>query len=580
MKAVVNVDCSVKLGAYSKTFINNNWCDSHHFHESYYSDIEFMKKTGIEFDKFRIWINPKGWYDFNTGNYRFERYYRYLEGASRVSNSILIDTGSPIKTVTLEEYRNILKTGLKYYKERFPKIKFIECLNEVDLEETLDTTGYYEFYKVHYTVINEINDELNPEIPLQVGGPVAYRFDRDFIKTFLDNYKNDTNSSKRLDFISYHQYGRQDEELIREDNIAAVGKEREEIEGWLLERGLPADIPSFITEIGVFPGANGTEDCAGDMLTQAAGMAEMNYYYSTSSELNVPFQWAVRHKTNERKDMLAKDFTEKLTPYGNVLKMQSMLKATKIQSISDGLTQGGIGVGSVATIDDSSIAIMLWNYQWTKTDGPSYETTVNIKNLPHTYDGKSLRVKVYLIDDTHSNYIYNINNANLQKVKDVLLSHKGEYTENLTLSRNAICLIEISSEYSEYNEDRVYSWVMKENGAIADTEGIDDNNYESYVNLEGDGVHIQYDLGGLKTVKSLGISFYDGDKKVMNYDISKYNEDGSGWTKILSAVSSGNTTEMEHYCFEPIKTRYVKIIGHCNNVDKSFNVSEIKIDMK
>ena len=112
------------------------------------------------------------------------------------------------------ECRRVLHDGLAAYKRRYPSIRYVELFNEPDKTwdvpeghwQGLTVDDYYAWYRIGYSVVDDINRDLHPRIPLRIGGPAAASFDKDFLRGFLDGFARDPDADKRLDFISYHQY--------------------------------------------------------------------------------------------------------------------------------------------------------------------------------------------------------------------------------------------------------------------------------------------------------------------------------------------------------------------------------------
>jgi hypothetical protein len=183
-----------------------------------------------------------------------------------------------------------------------------------------------------------------------------------------------------------------------------------------------------------------------DSLRQAAGVASLLYWYTYNNNKTYPFQWALRMDNNGRKSQLVTHdaqnnpmvFENKFTPVGNMIKMWSMMKKTKI-SASSNVINGGKGVYTIASKDSSGVSLMLWNYQATGTD--DFNTTVNVTNLPSSFNDKNLRVKTYKINATTSNYFTNLDNSNLQMVDDKIDGHNGTYNTSLTLESNSLQLV-------------------------------------------------------------------------------------------------------------------------------------------
>src|SRR5690606_34123977 len=109
-------------------------------------------------------------------------------------------------TVTWAKYKQVLKNGIRHYKQRYPGLRYIEALNEAEVPSFggLNDDQIYQFYKVFYDVVNELNTELNPDVPLLLGGPASTRHGR--AMNFISRYAADTNPAKKLDFISFHDY--------------------------------------------------------------------------------------------------------------------------------------------------------------------------------------------------------------------------------------------------------------------------------------------------------------------------------------------------------------------------------------
>ncbi len=89
-------------------------------------------------------------------------------------------------------------------------------------------------------------------------------------------------------------------------------------------------------------------------------------------------------------------------------------------------------------------------------------------------------------------------------------------------------------------------------------------------------VWISYDLGEVKDVGFVAMSFYSGDARVAYFDI-EVSEDGNIWQNVFSGQSSGKTSNLEIYPTGNVKARYVKITGHGNSTNKWNSISEVLI---
>ncbi|MBK6511190.1 MAG: cellulase family glycosylhydrolase [Haliea sp.] len=248
------------------------------------------------------------------------------------------------------QVKPVVKTIMRDLKQRFPQIKYIEAFNEPDhnLAKALKPDALYDYYRVYYQAVNEINQELKPTIPLQVGGPGFMQYNEPWLRAFLDGYSADPAADKRLDFISWHAYGEFPEGDGGSDGPRAyhfykgdpseVAGQRAKLNAELRSRGLDENIPAFITESGIYPGPSfdHQNDPKPDYLIGAAGVPSLHYWYMEQDNI-VPFNWVLRHKSEERKDQLVTRVGEGepiptgvFTPYGNALVMMSKLKDGRV----------------------------------------------------------------------------------------------------------------------------------------------------------------------------------------------------------------------------------------------------------
>lgn len=403
----------------------------------------------------RGWFKPESYYDRMTDSYDFDypapggggRFYAYADQLSRLSEQIFanFDQCDPelMTPAHPERCRAVLKAGIRHYKLRYPSLRYIELFNEPDKtwepsaveRPAINAADYYAWYKIGYSVVNELNEELKPAIPLHIGGPAAYTFDSPFLKEFLDRYRADPDSTKRLDFLSYHQYRRR-------DDPASVESEKETAQRWLSERGLNADTPVYVTEYGVFPGTNSGTTFGEDLLTQAAAMATLGYYY-TLGGTDMAMHWVFDHGENDRKSLLVDAADGKVYPYYNMIAMQRKLKSRRIKADSDSLSTKGIGVNAIASRDRTGLAILTTNYQWTNGT-TQYQVNLKINDLPTEYTKGNILIERYLVDATTSNYAYDPAHSDLQRVERYTIPATSSLTATFHLDRNAISLLMVT----------------------------------------------------------------------------------------------------------------------------------------
>lgn len=405
-------------------------------------DYAYMNKIGLNTNIMRVWTAPGLIYDIEAQQYNLTFFDNQLAQISQVTEEILVNPiyASHLKDAkwTEEKYREVLREMLMHFKANFPKVVYVECLNEYDILPKTDgkimtEEDYYSIYKLYYEVVNEVNAELNPEKPLKVGGPVLSNLfgKTEKMNTFLTNYKNDVNSDKKLDFISYHTYVG----LVRGMEISQYANEKAEIAGMLEANNLDENIDIFITETGMFPGskAGETEYTPTEIaMIQATGMASLAYQYTQMNSGIYPFVWQVRSGGSEKSQFIH-DKSKMLTPYGNITKMMSMLKQKSVPSTSNELDSNGLGVYSIATKDVSGVAVMVWNYQC--TENQSYDVTISLNNLPENLANKNVKVQTYLMDSQHTSILYT-------KEENVDILESAE--KNIFLEPNTACLVVIT----------------------------------------------------------------------------------------------------------------------------------------
>jgi hypothetical protein len=93
---------------------------------------------------------------------------------------------------------------------------------------------------------------------------------------------------------------------------------------------------------------------------------------------------------------------------------------------------------------------------------------------------------------------------------------------------------------------------------------------------EGDGVWIDYDLGAVKQVGSVGLAWHKGDGRRHDFEI-RTSIDGAEWTTRYAGTSGGAGLQEENYTFDASDTRYVRVLGHGNTENDWTSITETKI---
>ena len=459
----VNVDFKQSRGQRFRAERVSNVSRLHTFAQQRDADVAFYNEVGLHGDIYRVWVDSHKIRDPENpdAGYNYASIVDYLSDISRLSDSLLVvmDTRVEVRDFgyTPEQIKPIVKRILSDLKLRFPQIKYIEAFNEPDhnMYSVVKPETLYGYYEPYYQAINEINEEMKPLVPLQVGGPSLTTYKDAWMDAFLDGYAADTSPEKRLDFISWHAYGKFTQGGPHTEGPRAyhfykgdpseVADQRAQLEAALSSRGIPENIPGFITETGIYPGPSfdHRNDPHADYVIQAAGVQSLLYWYMEQEHM-VPFNWVLRHKSEERKDQLitrvadAPIPTRVLSPYGNSVLMMSMLKDERVAAESSTLVEGR-GVYAIASKDEDGVAVMLWNYQ--STDNTELSIRLDLQNLPAAVTGKSVHQRHYRIDAETSNYWANPKKADLQLVEEAAVITGSGYSMTVNFAANALHLI-------------------------------------------------------------------------------------------------------------------------------------------
>jgi hypothetical protein len=179
-----------------------------------------------------------------------------------------------------------------------------------------------------------------------------------------------------------------------------------------------------------------------DLLTQAAAMETLAYYYINSG-MDLEMHWAYSHPTNPRKSVFVSGVDGAVYPYGSLVTMQSMMKGQRVPATSDGLSQTGIGVNALATVGSSDAAVLTTNYQGSRGEA-SHVVSLHIR-LPPRLAHRRLQLDRYLLDSTHSNYAYDPSSSTLGRVERRIVRVADGIETAFRLEPNAITLVVISA---------------------------------------------------------------------------------------------------------------------------------------
>jgi hypothetical protein len=105
-----------------------------------------------------------------------------------------------------------------------------------------------------------------------------------------------------------------------------------------------------------------------------------------------------------------------------------------------------------------------------------------------------------------------------------------------------------------------------------------DNNFDTRWSASGDGPWIQFCLNNMSSISGVQISFYKGNERQAIFDVL-VSSNGTNWTPAaLGLRSSGTSLALEVFSFPSQVGRYVRIVGHGNNLNLWNSMTEVRIN--
>lgn len=375
-------------------------------------------------------------------------FYEYLQAFSNHSDAIMLtirryerDVLDGKLPITKEDWKMVFKTGLRHYKELFPNIRFVEVGNEYELSAFMNATDeeYYQIYTLGYEAVNEVNNELklSGNNRILVGGPVVTVDILKKIEHFLQFYSSDTNTGKRLDFVSWHDYHKQ---------ISETAGREEVIKALLVKYNLPDNLPMFITEHDPF---HFSEDKPEYHYLNAAYLPKSLYFGSLTSPNVKFFPWVLYHRSEIQtkfmwfegpNDVTTKEEDLKMLPLGCSVKFLSMLKGNEIKV--DNTIEGNDLV--IATAQKERLVVEAINYSHQR------DVLLRVKDISAVFSklkNRKIHIVKYLIDSRHSNCLANPGYlGGIEKVEDNWVGTRDGQIElkHSKLEKNGIVVWEIT----------------------------------------------------------------------------------------------------------------------------------------
>lgn len=387
-----------------------------------------------EFGKARItkcWLNLDEMWDYRTREYDFNyrigvhkyddvkekhgetwgsvketnvRFHDYLQAFGKHSDEVMLtirryerDILDGKLGVTMQDWKEIFKKAVVHYRQICPNLRYVEVCNEYALRGFIGCTAeeYYEFYKTAYQAVNEANEELGlkGESRVLVGGPAVTGDIVGKMDSFFENLSKDPCPNKRLDFVSWHEYGK---------SYHGTALREGQVQGLLDSHGIPKAKPMFVTEHDPVHGKLGTHELN---LVNGAGLVKSLYFSSAYSpgmtlmpwvqyhinEIQTQFMWFDGpNEPDTRADEL------RLLPSGCSMKLLSMHKEWEV-AVDNSLDRDEL---VLVSIQNDGLVVHAVNY------GATRDVRIQIDRLPQVFtalDRGKLRFVKYQIDETHSN---------------------------------------------------------------------------------------------------------------------------------------------------------------------------------
>ncbi|MDR6884969.1 family 16 glycoside hydrolase [Bacillus sp. 3255] len=271
-------------------------------------------------------------------------------------------------------------------------------------------------------------------------------------------------------------------------------------------------------------------------------------------------------------EVLGKTF---YTPYFNTMRMFARLGDTRVK------TTGGstdiYGTRMLATKNsDTKATMMVWNKQGDGT--VSSNVNVHVTNLPAGFQGKSVRYKTYVVDETHSNYAYN-KTDDLQIVEESIVNAADEIVLGQTLEKNAVMLIELEAvDPSIKNIVSAGKTVTVSPGMSGGSNLVDGSSETSAIAASSTYPQsVVVDLGKAYHLAGMQIDWTNSASRGFRYAIST-SLDGSSYTAAVDKTSPdyvpspGNSLE-----WFGGKARYVKLTVTGSTYDGPLSIDEVKV---
>lgn len=292
------------------------------------------------------------------------------------------------------------QTAIRHAKKVCAPLKIVQMPYEYDniSGSECHKDAHYHIFRCLYKAVDNINKELKKEEQLEVAGlgsNTPYHWD--FIEGFLKRYQADTDSRKRLDYITWHNY------LFpgTAPNIAQGFKWK--INKLLTRYGISPDLKILVDESGLaepstIEDLSDLEGACKKEAAMACFASTVHHWYLKENGNFLPITGAGFHF-----GLLTYGNQHILSPYAKGMFLRNSLFDKMIPSTSFPCDKEGYGLYSEATVEKNEYRILVW------TASPSifYEKApplvfpdakVVLKDIPKRFEGKEVSVEIESID--------------------------------------------------------------------------------------------------------------------------------------------------------------------------------------
>ncbi len=418
----------------------------------------------------KCWLNLDEMWDYRTGQYDFNyrigvpkydgvkekhretwgsveetniRFHDYLRAFGKHSDEVMLtirryerDILDGKLGVTMADWKEIFKRAVIHYRRICPNLRYIEVCNEYALKGFIGCTPeeYYAFYTAGYEAVNEANEELGLEgdARVLVGGPAVTGDIVGKMELFFENFSQDGSPDKRLDFVSWHEYGK---------SYHGTALREGQVQRMLAAHGIP-EKPMFVTEHDPVHGKLGTHELN---LVNGAGLVKSLYFANVYSPGMTVMPWVQYHIREIQTQFMWFDGPNepdtcaealRLLPIGCSMKLLSMHKQWEI-AVDNVLERDEL---VLASVQDDGLAVHVVNY------GETRDVRVQVDQLPRVFsalDSGALRLVKYQVDEDHSNGVADpAYSGGPQKVHEATLTpvHGSVTLSHAQLGKNGILM--------------------------------------------------------------------------------------------------------------------------------------------